>query len=127
MELQHPRNLIENKLLFFSLLFSVIGVIMIYFYSKNLTPQEYNISDVKFLSEGSYIAVKGIVKEIKTNKLTTITLCSFYDPKECIEVKYFFNYYVEKGDSLLVFGIIKEWSGRTYIEVKTKDEIMKIK
>ncbi len=120
-------NITENKILLFSLLFSIVGIIVIYFYSKQLTPQEYRISEVKFLPQGSYVAVKGIVKEVKINKLTTLTLCSFDDPKECIEVKYFFNYYVEGGDSLLIFGIVKEWSGRTYIEVKTKDEIIKIK
>jgi DNA/RNA endonuclease YhcR with UshA esterase domain len=116
----------ESKVLLLSLALSIIGIAAIYFYSKSLTPKEFKISELKFLSEGTYIATKGIVKNVRANTLTTLTLCDFEDLSECIEVRYFFDYHIEKGESLLVFGIVKEWSGKTYIEVKTRDEITKI-
>ena len=111
-----------NKLLILSLMFSILGITALYFYTNSLTSQPIEISTISSDMIGKSVRIDGFVssKFISENKNTFLTID---DGSGKIIAVFFKPLDVEQFDNIEILGTISERDGKLSIlgrEIKTK-------
>ncbi|NQV08355.1 hypothetical protein HQ529_00720 [Candidatus Woesearchaeota archaeon] len=102
----------EKTLMKLGLLFSVIGMIFLYFFSEIIDVNQVLINNIKNEDVGDDIRIVGIVDDIKDFEKTMII--DIKEGQEIVSVVIFKDGKLEikKGSKIDVWGEIKEYKGK---------------
>ena len=116
----------EKTLTKVAIVIAIIGTILLFLYTNLLEPKEIEINEVEIYPPGSYVKISGIINDLRiTVNVYIVRICSSYS-SNCINVhanKEFVSDVITKGGSLSAAGIIKEYKGHKYLEVKNEIDL----
>ena len=122
----------SGQITFACVLIAVIGVVMLYFYSLALQPNDAKISEILVIPVGKYVRISGVVESIELDvSFSKIAVCDPLD-SSCISVRFSNDlvklnlYDISEGDMLTIKGIVKEYYNKKYLEIKSEDGIVKV-
>ena len=100
-------------LLKISLIFSLIGLVLLYFLSGIIEPRDYNPSMLNF-EIGEFVKAKGFVSKVSGGKNTMFIELNQYSPVEIV-VFNVDNLDLKEGDEVEVIGKTEEYKGEPEI------------
>jgi len=113
-----------KNLLLASLIIAVVGVILLLIYVQTLQPKFIDAKMVDRLVVGKYVRMSGTVKSIDLRensfavRLCDSTCVTVHIPKDITQS-------IIEGDFLTVNAYVREYSGRSYLEVKNRNDVFR--
>lgn len=118
-----------HELLIVSLAVSVIGLVVLALYTSSIMPRQIEISEILLMPLGSQVQIEGTVSEVRQGESTTTFVVCDTVSIHCVDVRAFKSVapFAFEGEKVRAAGILKEWQGRTYLEVKKASDISVIR
>lgn len=114
----------KQNLLFFAIIFSIVGILALFLFSFFISPKYVQIEDLSKMKNGAYVNTTGYIKEINDERLT---LCSSLSYSSCAVIVLnqgsFVNSKLLVGDYVSVTGTLSFFNKKPYIYVSNVKDI----
>ena len=123
-------KLCQNRLLFYSLLVSLAGVLLLFAFSGLIYPKFTSISNLPSFSDGDYVSFVGYLKQIKTGEPhSSLILCDSQSSPECVTVvasEEIIPLGLVSGNYVSIRGILRKGGSGSYVSVLNRGDILVI-
>ena len=117
----------ENKLLFYSLIVSLAGVLLLFAFSSLIYPKFTSIGKLSSFSDGDYVSFVGYLKQVKTGgQYSSLMLCESQSSSECITLltsEENIPLGVVSGGYISARGILRKGNSGNYVSALSRGDI----